>query len=112
MTSGWSGPMAEMIFMGWPQPLQIPGSSLNVLAMSFAQPRLRLRMNSESSGAPSVCVEHGDVGCEGMGALEETVEGSGFVAFGGLAIASRGGASTGGCRSQPARLRNVVETAP
>ena len=49
ITSGWFGPMAAMIFMGWPQPLQMPGSSLNVLAMSLAQERLRLRRNSGST---------------------------------------------------------------
>jgi len=31
---------------------------------------------------------------------------------GGVAIARRGGSSVGGCWSQPARLRKVVETAP
>jgi hypothetical protein len=48
MTSSCSGAMAAMIFMGLPQPLQAPGSSPQVLAMSLAQERLRLRRNSGS----------------------------------------------------------------
>jgi hypothetical protein len=49
MTWGWSGPMAAMIFIGWPQLRQMPGSSCQILLMSLAQERLRLRRNSGST---------------------------------------------------------------
>ena len=65
MTSGWSGPMTAMIFMRLPQFLQTPGSSFQVLAMSLAQPRFRLRMNSESS---SCLGQEADPGREVRGA--------------------------------------------
>lgn len=39
-----------MIFTGWSHPPEFPGSSLKLLGVSRAQPRLRLGMKSDSSG--------------------------------------------------------------
>lgn len=109
MSSCWGELIAEIIFMGcWHEAHRL-GSSNQTLLMSFAQPRRRLRTNSESSSPGESGGAKGEVCPEG------TRRGDGGGSAPGRVEGERswgGGSSTGGSRSQPSFLRLVVDIAP